>query len=284
MKKILSLMLAILICLSACQKEPLPEDSKQEEVQQEQEQEQEKEQENPPVSQDEPKQEADPDYKLIEDTSVYELKDSGFIVTPSSKDVFNEDYTFEWNGQKITIKKPVYTGIPTDKVYTYKAYYEFNENGYASMSTSFGYFTVDRDGKVYDYKGYEYARNNINLYSGFKDGQKSATTKVIQTGEPGNFKQRLHSLDKTPLSDYFDHISYFYNGLALVQLDGKIGFIDETGAVVVEPMIPYDHIVYPLDEPKQDKKGFWIPFFTGDAFIVPIGGEMAVIRLEREAI
>lgn len=85
-------------------------------------------------------------------------------------------------------------------------------------------------------------------------------------------------MDDEPLTDYYDTIGYFYNGLALVTKDRKVGIIDEKGNELLAPVISYDKIRYHKD------KRFYVHIMDQDAFILPIGGELAVINIKREKL
>lgn len=202
------------------------------------------------------------------------------IVELASKTEFNEDIVFDWNGNTITVEKPKFTGIKIDEVYSYKAYYEFNNDKLESIWIGDEYITINKYGEYQYISESPVKHNKIRHYTNevdLVDGlQVSENTKYIQTGEPGSFQQRLYSLDDEPLSDYYDTIGHFYNGLALVTRNNKIGFIDEKGLEVLKPCIAYDKIQYP---PKNKK--FSIHYMDQDAFIIPIGGELAVVNLTR---
>lgn len=225
----------------------------------------------------------------IADLSAYNFDGAdGRVVSAASKSSFTRDIELDWNGHKITIEAPKYTGLRIDQVYSYKKDCQFNSNGYASVDTSCGYFTIDKDGNVYDYDGYKKIESDPNIYAGYFNkseyyqGRQIADNRVlIQTGEDDSYKQRLHTFEGEPLSDYYDYISYFFDGLALVAKDRKIGFIDQSGKEVLKPTIEYDHVEYPLPPPKNNKT-----YFPGDivnnAFVISIGGELAVINIKKQ--
>ncbi|MBR6559002.1 MAG: WG repeat-containing protein [Clostridia bacterium] len=48
------------------------------------------------------------------------------------------------------------------------------------------------------------------------------------------------------ISRGYDFIGCFYNGLALIENDNKIGLIDESGNEILSPCIEYDTVLYPL--------------------------------------
>ena len=97
------------------------------------------------------------------------------------------------------------------------------------------------------------------------------------TGVPGEYKQQLFNKDGSPASEVFDGIGYFYNGIAPVESDGKIGFIGDDGSTLLEPCIQYDDLRYP-----PDYEGYWFYYLTEDSIVLPIDGEFAVITLTRE--
>lgn len=108
-------------------------------------------------------------------------------------------------------------------------------------------------------------------------GIKGNGVAVVQIGTPGNYKQYLYNIYGEQLCDQaFDNITYFNDKIAAVEKDNKIGLIDDEGNIILEPTIAFDEIVYP---PKN--KGFYLSYICEDALVVPIGGEFAVISIER---
>ncbi len=100
---------------------------------------------------------------------------------------------------------------------------------------------------------------------------------AVQSGEAGNYIQQLYSVYGELLNDAeFDNIGYFYNGLAIIEKDRKIGFIDEKGNIVLEPTIAFDKVVYP-----PTAREYSPDFINEDAFILPINGKVTVITIER---
>ncbi len=99
---------------------------------------------------------------------------------------------------------------------------------------------------------------------------------VYQEGEPGNYTQYLYDIYGNRLSEGFDSIGYFYNGLALITKANMVGIINDKGKVVLEPSILYDDFTYP---PKN--RGFSFSYMEEDAFIIPMDGEYAVITIDR---
>ncbi len=184
--------------------------------------------------------------------------------------------TFFCNSQTVTVNEPVFTGIPTDTVLSYKKHYAFqNGSTVFEVMTSDGthkYFLVSRNGEILD-RDYTSSSNVSDIASLCRyEGVKK-----VQEGESWNYKQKLVSLDGEILSETFDFIGYFYNSIAIVEQDGKIGFIDSKGNTLVRPCIQYDDLRYP-----PDYKGFWLYHIQEDAFVLPIDGEFAIITLTRE--
>ncbi len=204
------------------------------------------------------------------------------IIELTSKTEFEEDIVFEWRGESITVEKPKFLGLKIDEVYSYKAFYAFNNDGLESIKYGDTYMTVNTNGEIVEYGAQtavksDKAREYANLPHGMDGRPVSEKTMIRQTGEPGNYKQQLCTYDGQPLSGYFDSIGYFYNGLALVQEDFKLGIIDETGTLLLEPTISFDKITYPPTE-----RYFYVSYMDRDAFIIPIGGELAVIHITRQ--
>ena len=191
----------------------------------------------------------------------------------------NGKKTVDLGDTEIIVLAPRFTGIKIDEIYSYKDYYAFNNDGLVSVMVGSDYYVVNKNGEIVDYVDTPLQKDIKHYGDSAVNGEGTQigdNVKVIMTGEVGNYQQRLHTLDGKPLSDYFHNISYFYNGLALVEKDNKIGIIDESGATVLEPCIVYDKITYP---PKV--REFSVEFMNQDAFIIPIGGELAVINIKR---
>lgn len=205
------------------------------------------------------------------------------VLEAVSKTEFNEDIVFEWNGQKITVERPIFTGIRIDKIHSYKDFYTFNEDGWVPIDLSGigDYLVINKNGKII-FDGYEepikHTRNKYMLMNTADYPIVGEGVKVIMTGEPGNYKDKLYTMDDKPLTDYYDAIGCFYNGLALVTKDRKVGIIDEKGNELLAPVISYDKIKYHKD------KRFYVHIMDQDAFILPIGGELAVINIKREKL
>lgn len=135
--------------------------------------------------------------------------------------------------------------------------------GYAVAQKANGtYVAIDSTGKEY----------------GILPGGRSAGegTVIIQDGTPGNYSQYLYSIQGERLSEGYDCISYFENGLALIEKDNKVGIIDNNGTVILPPTIAFDTITYP-----PTTREYRIAFLDNNAFLLPIGGEFAVISIQR---
>ena len=154
----------------------------------------------------------------------------------------------------------------TGKVITKTQYLGYHINfydGYAVVKKADGtYVVIDTNGKEYG-----------TLPGGSSNG---CETVVVQTGVPGTYLQFLYDIYGHCLSDGYDAISYFYDGLALIKKDNKIGIIDSHGKVILAPTIDYDIVTYP---PKG--RGFSVDFLDENAFLLPIGGEFAVITIDK---
>lgn len=175
-------------------------------------------------------------------------------------------------------------------VYSYKKSYQFID-GYVifEVATDAGltYFKVDKNGKIVftgdDYQTIIDGTNQDKYMKEFITSTEPQESRVVgnnvmikQFGEPGNYVQYLYSVNGGRLSEGYDSIGYFFNGLALTIENNKIGLIDEKGTEVLTPNIEFDTILYP---PKS--KGFYPDFMFEDAFVLPIGGEFAIINIQR---
>ena len=303
----------------------------------------------------------------MQDQNVAAIDPSQFLFAKSgastietvSKNDFNEVIVCEYEGKHIYINPPIYTGLPTESVYSYKANYRFqNGNIHMNIALEDGsrYFEVDKTGKIVS-DNYQFpspapddrpsavgdaisSGENMYFYSsesktedgyhllGLMDSAGNQITApvyklsgqflngyaavmlsdsenqwsiidqtgqiigtipeidsasvigdgvvVAKTGEPGAYEQQLYRVTGEVLSDTFDFIGYFYHGLVLAIRDNKVGLIDDQGNTVLEPTIAYDKLEY---LPKD--KGYSIPFMEEDAFVLPIGGEFAIITIGR---
>ena len=135
--------------------------------------------------------------------------------------------------------------------------------GYAVAERADGTFVaIDTTGKEYG-----------TLPGGRSIGDK---TFLKQEGEPGNYTQYLYDLQGNRISGGYDSISHFYDGLALIKKGNKLGLISADGTVVLEPCIECDVVTYP---PRND--GFSYAFMDQNAFVIPIGGEIAIVTIEK---
>ena len=214
----------------------------------------------------------------------------GEVENDVSKSAFTKPIECMYKGAKITISTPKFTGIPTESVYSHKSNYQFID-GYVifDVSTDDGlmYFKVDKNGKTVDvnsdYQIITDGRDKDKYISQFIQAENNTNGRIVgnnvkikQFGESGSYVQYLYSLDDKRLSNGYDSISYFFGGLALVTNDNKIGLIDENGSEILAPSILFDTIIYP---PKN--RGYDLNFMFEDAFIISIGGEFAVINIQR---
>ena len=192
-----------------------------------------------------------------------------------------------YNGKTVTVRSPRFTGIPVASVYSYKEAYCFMNGTVlfnAALADGAHLFQVNKDGKVLD-RDYELSGDRIpadivalnSITCPVPGGNvRGENAVVVQTGEPGAYSQHLCNLQGEKLSGEYDSIGYFYNGIALVTKDGKVGLIDDAGGVVLEPCIAYDSVSYP---PKE--KMYSPVFMHEDAFVLPIGGEFAIFTVLR---
>ncbi|MBE6651599.1 MAG: hypothetical protein E7613_09865 [Ruminococcaceae bacterium] len=193
---------------------------------------------------------------------------------PRNQSIF--PISFEYDGKKITVNKPIFTGIPTNSVYSYKDDYAF-ENGInvfgVSIESGYKYVAVNKEGKIVDT---DHSESHISDVSAIITREDLA---MHMTGVPGNYKQQLLGGPGSAESEKFDGIGYFYNGIAPVIRDGKIGFVGANCKTLLEPCIEIDDLRYP-----PDYKGYRCDFLTEDAIVLPIDGEFAIINLTREDI
>ena len=183
--------------------------------------------------------------------------------------------TFMYQGQTVTVDQPVFTGIATDSVYSNETHLAF-ENGVTvfrvSLEDGCKSFLVDKSGNTVDsnYLGGSHISDIVAIHT-------RGDFHIKTTGTPMNYKQQLFNVNGDAVSDIFDGIGYFYNGIAPVEKNGKIGFIDDSGRTILEPCIQHDDLRYP-----PDYKGYWDYYLCEDAIVLPIDGEFAIINLTRE--
>ena len=202
------------------------------------------------------------------------------ITKTVSKEQFNKDIECYYNDEKITLE-PIFTGIPVSAVDTYKKNFLFVDGTVIlDVSTKNGtvYFKVGKDGKISatdtDFKKINEGRDNSKYYHGLEGSVVGNSVMIIQEGEPGNYVQYLHTTKGERISKGYDSIGSFYNGLAIITQDKKVGLIDERGNEVLAPCIAYDTITYPPKTREFDPN-----FMTEDALILPIDGEIVVINI-----
>lgn len=215
-------------------------------------------------------------FSIVKESNEKEFKHLSVATTsfaPREQNCFPA--TFEYNGQKITVNEPKFTDIPTDSVNSYKKQLAF-ENGitvfHVSLEDGWKYFAIDKDGKIAD--------DNYSEESHIKDSAAISSRgdyAIIMTGVQMFYKQQLSHIKSPALSDIFDSIGFFYNGIAPVEKDGKIGFIGADCQTLLEPCIQFDDLRYP-----PDYKGYWCYYLCEDAIVLPIDGEFAIINITRE--
>lgn len=157
--------------------------------------------------------------------------------------------TFEYNGEKVTVNAPIYTGLPAEAVTSYKRSFIFRDGKLSlDVSTDKGMksFLIDKNGVCLDME-----------YGGTVDDSD------------------ISSMAKLP-SDDFAFTGYVYNGICPVINDRRLGFADSQGNVLLEPCIEMDYLTtFP-------KNRDYVPFFMNeDTILLPIGGEFAIITLTR---
>ncbi len=231
--------------------------------------------------------------EYIEPSQLSFSSGNGEIKNSVSRSTFTKPIECMYNGKKITIDTPKFTGIPVESTYSYKKNFDFID-GYVIFDVATSgtiHLKVDKNGKIVakdnDYQKITAGRDSNKYMEEILNAQKSQEGKIDgrivgnnvmikQSGEEGNYVQYLYSVDGKRLSDGYDSIGYFFNGLALAIKDNKVGLIDEKGNAVLSPCIKFDTVVYPPNE-----KGFYLDFMFEDAFVLPIDGEFAIININR---
>lgn len=213
------------------------------------------------------------EFNGIELTDLSESKT--FAYAQRNQDVFSASFSF--NGNKICVNAPIFTGLKTKNVYTYKKFFAF-ENSQIVVSVlpkndTVKYFLLDKSGRLTD-SDFDSPSivNDKAAISKYPDG-----IKVIQEGAPGSYQQYLATANGEILSEGFDEIGFFNLGIAIVRRDNKIGFISTDGKTLLDPSIEIDDLRYTPDY----YRCYQVNYLTDDAFIVPIDGELAIITLER---
>ena len=206
-----------------------------------------------------------------------------------SKDSFTEPIKFDYNGKKITVEPPVFTGLSVDSVWSYKDHYYFYDGSTVFNISSNGsfYVEINKDGKIIDAGTDYYAIKGERTVTKYIE----LTTDQVDLGNGlGGFVRGdgvavvvddliyLYSVATGErLSSGYNKITYFYNGLALVKKDNMIGIIDDKGNELLAPCIEYDTITYP-----PTGREYTIAYMFEDSFVLPIGGEFAIINISRE--
>ncbi len=199
---------------------------------------------------------------------------------------YTTPYTFMLNGETVTVELPLFTGLMVGEITTYMESLDFEDGAVVFRTRTDGkerFLRVDKNGRLLD-GDYPYpSLPDVDWMRDLGLGESTEAGRVIgegvavkQEGEPGNYVQYLCDLDGNKLSEGFDTIGYFYNGIAIVTRDFKLGFIDGTGSTLLAPCIEYDAVTYPPTERYYYPSTLW-----EDALILPIGGELTIITLHR---
>ena len=226
------------------------------------------------------------------DTVIHTLaeKSSAEMLNRVSKDSFTEPIEFDYNGKKITIEPPVFTGLTFNSVESYKDHYYFYDGSTVfNLSSSNGrfYVEVNKDGKIIDAgtaysavkgdrtvtKYIELTTDKVDLGNGL-GGFVRGDDVAIVSDDGLSYLYSVTTGER--LSSGYNKITYFYNGLALVKKDNMIGIIDDEGNELLSPCIKYDTITYP-----PTGRQYTIAYMFEDAFVLPIGGEFAIINISR---
>lgn len=202
--------------------------------------------------------------------------------------ISKDDCIGPFKGKNVTVSAPIYTGIPADAVYSYKDFFPCLD-GVILFRVAFEdraqTIALDKTGtRVEDPK------RTLTVSDYLPDPWFVETpwgtqyligdrVFIKQTGEPGNYEQQLFNLNDEAISDKFDTIGYFYNGIALIEKNQKYGLISDTGEVLLAPCIPIDTVVY---EYETKEKPFYASYMFEDAFVLPVGGEFAIFTITRE--
>ena len=211
------------------------------------------------------------------------------IANRVSKTSFTKSIEFTISGQKITIDAPIFTGLPVDKCYSYNDFYPCIDGSIIfKVGTDDGalYVKIDKNGKIIgtsrDSSEFTAGRD-IKKYlpKNYREGNVQPESGGIFVGDEVKKKiidglSYLYSVNGECISTGYDSIGNFYYGVALVVSDNKIGMIDESGNEVLAPCIEYDTVLYP---PKAKELG--VIYMFEDAFVLPIGGEFAIINIHR---
>jgi len=196
------------------------------------------------------------------------------IVKRTSKDLFTKAIKFTLNEQTVTVEPPIFTGLPAYMCYSYNDGYPCIDGSIIfNLGTADGalYLMISKSGEIIS------VSSDYNTIS-----QGRSKNKYLDT-DTGPMQRKLvdglyylYSSSGEQVSGGYDFIGYFYDGLALIENDNKIGLIDENGNEILSPCIEYDTVLYP---PKAKK--LYVPFMFEDCFAIPIGGEFAIININR---
>ena len=161
------------------------------------------------------------------------------------EDACKEPISFECNGKILTLKF-----FYTDIIYTdmgYSKSYKFH-NGVVCLP--YGTY-LTKDGKIIAAQEYENNYKTISeSYPEYVGGDPMKLPNgnygrpvgnglaLDMTGEPGNYTQWLYNENGELLTPTgFDSIGYFNeDGIAIITKDHKVGFIDEKGNIILEPV------------------------------------------------
>jgi len=205
--------------------------------------------------------------------------------------VAKEDCIGPFVGKGVTVNGPVYTGIPTEATYTYKEYFPCLDGVIAFQVV----FAPDNQSKTIYLDKTAAIIENPNRTVTVKDYlslNEDKPYRIELSGEPGDYHCQLFNETGEAISEIYDNIGAFYNGIALIEQDyetgpNKIGLITDTGEVLLEPCIPVDtvaYVYYPVETPTgtiMKEKEFLNEYMFEDAFVLSIGGELAIFTVTR---
>lgn len=148
-----------------------------------------------------------------------------------SKDSFTEPIEFDYNGKKITVEPPVFTGLSVDSVWSYKDSYYFYDGSTIFDISSNGsfYVKVNKDGKIISADP-NFSRINegrtvtryipvltltqVELEDGLTGMVRGDGSMRVMVGEPGNYTTYLYSASTGErLSNGYDYIPIFTTDL-----------------------------------------------------------------------
>lgn len=100
---------------------------------------------------------------------------------------------------------------------------------------------------------------------------------ICSFGEAGDGYQQLYDRQGNRLSNgKYDSIGEFYDGLAIVTKNGKMGLIDAEGNLVIQPALAYDQTLY-----AEGGRAFHPIYMDEDCVVVPAKGKVAIVRIAR---